>query len=83
MCLRLAVAAERDGRTSAVVDMDPQASAYRWAKRREADTPVVASSTPARLEAVLTAAETAGASLTFIDTPPRAEQAVRGAAKAA
>ena len=41
VALTLAVAAEQAGRTVIVLDIDPQATACRWADRREATTPVV------------------------------------------
>ena len=55
LTVSLAVAAERAGHTVAIVDLDPQASASNWGDRREADSPVVVStsSQPARLAAVL------------------------------
>ena len=37
----LAVAFERSVQASAIIDMDPQASASLWAKRRDADLPEV------------------------------------------
>ena len=83
LTLSLAVAAERAGRTTAIVDLDPQSSASNWSDRREADKPVVVSAQPGRLSQVLTAAEESGADLVLIDTPPRAEQAAMAAAKAA
>lgn len=83
LTLSLAVAAERAGRTVAIVDLDPQASASNWSDRREADTPIVVSAQPSRLSQVLKAAEKGGAELVLIDTPPRAEQAAMAAAKAA
>ena len=83
LAVSLAVAAEHDGRSVAVVDLDPQASATNWSERREAETPVVASSTPVRLESVLSAAEQQGADLVLIDTPPRADQTAISAAKVA
>lgn len=83
LALSLAVAAQRAGRTAAVVDLDPQATASTWSDRRESDTPVVVSAQPARLPQVLKSAEEGGANLVFIDTPPRAEQAAMAAAKAA
>lgn len=83
LTVSLAVAAQRAGQTTAIVDLDPQASATSWADRRESDAPVVVSAQPARLKHVLAAAEDSGATLVFIDTPPRAEQAALAAAKAA
>lgn len=83
LALSLAVAAAARGRTSAVVDLDPQASASRWGDRRGVETPVIVSAQPARLRQVLDAARRHGAELVLIDTPPRAEQAALEAAKAA
>ena len=83
LAVSLAVAAECAGRTVAIVDLDPQASASNWGDRREADSPVVVSAQPARLGHVLGAAKAQGADLLLIDTPPRAEQAAMAAAKAA
>ena len=82
LAVSLAVAAERDGRTVAIVDLDPQASASGWGDRRRADSPVVVSAQPARLPHILQAAEAQGADLVLIDTPPRSEQAAMAAAKA-
>ena len=39
----LAVAAESEGRSAAVFDLDPQASASFWHDTREAETPAVVS----------------------------------------
>ncbi len=82
LAISLAVAAERDGRTTAVVDLDPQASASGWGDRRRSDSPVVISAQPARLPHILQAAEAQGADLVLIDTPPRSEQAAMAAARA-
>jgi chromosome partitioning protein len=83
LTLSLAVAASQAGRTAAIVDLDPQATASNWSDRRQADTPVVVSAQPARLVQVLSAAQENGADFVLIDTPPRAEQAAMAAAKAA
>lgn len=83
LAVSLAVAADRAGRTVAIVDLDPQASASNWSDRREADSPVVVSAQPTRLGYVLSAAEKQGADLLLIDTPPRAEQTAMAAARAA
>ena len=82
LAVSLAVAAELSGRTVAIVDLDPQASASRWGDRRKAETPVVVSAQPARLSHILQAADAQGADLVLIDTPPRSEQAAMAAAKA-
>lgn len=83
LTLSLAVAAQRAGKNAAIVDLDPQATACNWGDRRGQDSPVIVSAQPARLPQVLKSAETAGADFVVIDTPPRAEQAAMGAAKAA
>ena len=82
LAISLAVAAQRAGRTAAIVDLDPQATASNWGDRREADSPAIVSAQPARLAQVLKAAEEGGADLVVIDTPPRAERAAMEAAKA-
>ncbi len=73
LAVSLAVAAELNGRTVAIVDLDPQTSASRWGDRRKAETPVVVSAQPARLSHILQAADAQGADLVLIDTPPRSE----------
>ena len=79
----LAVESERAGRATVVVDLDPQASAAKWADLRKASTPVVTSAQPARLTPVLTAAQDAGARVALIDTAPHAADAALMAARVA
>ena len=83
LALHLAVAAERDGRSAAVIDLDPQASATGWGDSRAAETPVIVSAQAARLPRVLAAAQDAGAALVIIDTAPHSESAALAAARAA
>src|SRR5687767_4664673 len=83
LTLALAVEAERSGKSVAIVDLDPQATASKWGDRREAQTPVIVSAQPARLHQVLEAAKDQGAEIVLIDTPARSEQAALEAAKAA
>lgn len=83
IALHLAVAAERDGRSAAVIDLDPQASATSWGDSREAETPVVVSAQAARLPQVLEAARAAGADFVVIDTAPHSESAALAAARTA
>ena len=79
----LAVEAERAGRPAVVVDLDPQASAAKWADLRTAETPVVTSAQAARLTSVLSAAREGGAHVVFLDTAPHAADAALMAARAA
>lgn len=83
LALSLAVAAEADGRSVLVVDLDPQASACKWSDRRVAESPSVIDAQPARLSAALAKAEQAGVDLVIVDTPARIEQAAAEAAKVA
>jgi chromosome partitioning protein len=83
LALHLAVAAERDGKSAAVIDLDPQASATSWGDSREAETPVIVSAQAARLPQVLEAARAAGAALVVIDTAPHSESSALAAARAA
>jgi chromosome partitioning protein len=77
----LAVAAEKDGQSSAVFDLDPQASAAFWHDTRQADTPAVVSAPPARLTHVLKAAGGTGCALAIIDAPPFAKDIAYEAAQ--
>lgn len=65
----LAVAAEHDGKSVAVFDLDPQATACFWSDTREAQTPAVKDCSAARLPNYLKAAEEAGCDLAVIDCP--------------
>ena len=66
----LAVAFERSGVSTAILDMDPQASAALWAKRREAEQPEVISTVLPFLGDTLKAAQES-VDLVLIDTPPK------------
>jgi chromosome partitioning protein len=81
--LNLAVAAEKAGQATVVIDLDPQASAAGWKDTRQAESPVVVAVPPARLPQALQAAQEGGATLALIDTAPHAESASLAAAKAA
>lgn len=83
LALSLAIAAEKAGSTSVIIDLDPQATACNWGDRRQADTPVIVDARPARLQSALQKAEEANVDISIIDTPPRSEQATLAAAKAA
>ena len=84
LAISLAVAGHLAGRTVAIIDLDPQATASNWSDRRhDHEHPAVVSAQPARLPHVLQAAHAAGTHLVIIDTPPRAEHAALSAARAA
>ena len=79
----LAVAAERDGKQTALFDLDPQASAAFWHDTRADESPAVVAIPPARLTHVLRTANEAGTDLAIIDAPPFAKDIAFEAAQAA
>ena len=86
LALHLAVEAARRGERVLLIDLDPQASAMKWADRRQ-PSPVdidVSSKQPARLDAVLKTAKDSGyTAAMLLDTAPNADQAALRAACAA
>ena len=66
----LAVAFERSGTTSAILDMDPQGSATAWGNRREAAHPEVIATVVSCLDNTLGVAQGA-VEVVIIDTPPK------------
>ena len=79
----VAAAAEAAGRSTVLVDLDPQGTASKWGELREADTPVITATEPDRLAAVLSAAREAEARFAVIDTAPHVSAAALEAARAA
>ena len=77
LALHLAVAADRQGRSAVIVDLDPQASAAAWGDSREAETPAVVSAQAARLPQVLETARNHGAEFVVLDTAPHSESTAR------
>ncbi len=66
----LCVAAEREGHTTALIDLDPQASATRWGDYRKAKTPAIIATPVSRLGHWLETAKENGATLVVLDTAP-------------
>jgi len=81
--LGLAVAATCAGCETAVIDLDPQATATNWADRRNNESPAIVSCQISRLAQVLEAAEKQGAKLAIIDTPGKSTDTAIAAAKVA
>jgi chromosome partitioning protein len=79
----LGVAGEQAGRQSAVIDLDPQATATKWSDRRSQEAPAVVSCQVSRLPHVLEAAAKGGVQLAIIDTPGKSTDAAIAAARAA
>lgn len=83
IAVHLAVAAEQAGHTTALIDLDPQASAVNWNDKREVDTPVVISAHSSRLPDLLKKAEKSGVDFAVIDTAAHAETSALAAARVA
>lgn len=81
LAVHLAVAAEKDRKTTALIDLDPQASATSWGDSREQDTPIVISAQATRLPNILATATEQGADLALVDTAPHSEKAALQAAR--
>lgn len=69
----LAVAAERLGLVTAILDLDPQPSSTLWADHRGTSSPAVVAAQAARLPIFLKQARAQDADLIILDTPPKAE----------
>lgn len=80
VAVHLAVCAELAGRRSAIIDLDPQASALEWHTRRDAGTPEVVRANPDQLASFIDQARANGADLTIIDTAPHSDRAATVAA---
>ena len=74
MALHLAIAAVAKGLKTAVVDVDPQRSAIRWAAIRGGDAPFVTSAVVPDLPRVLARMEGELYDLIIFDTSPRADR---------
>lgn len=83
LAIHLATLAELVGLPTALIDLDPQASASAWKDQRAADTPVVTSVAHTRLEPALSAAREGKAKLAVIDTAPHVEAPALNAIRAA
>ena len=83
LALHLAVAAQHAGLTSAVLDLDPQASASGWKDSRDEPQPPVTPLQAARLGEALESAAASGIVFMVVDTAPHAADAAVAAAEAA
>ena len=83
LAIHISVAAEQAGHTTALIDLDPQASAARWRDNRDEETPTVISAHASRLPETLHLAKENGATLAILDTAPHTETAALDAANAA
>ncbi len=75
LAVHLAVAAAREGKSVAIIDLDPQASAAHWAERRADRSPYVAvtGASASELPGLLASAREQGADMAIIDTAGRSD----------
>jgi chromosome partitioning protein len=83
ICLGLACAAVAAGRTVAVIDLDPQATASKWHDRRTDDRPAVVSAQASRLKPALDVARANAVDFVIIDSAGRSDDSALAAARAA
>jgi chromosome partitioning protein len=83
IALDLAVTAVQKGRTVAVIDLDPQASASKWTDRRAGEHPWVVPTHAVRLAATIDKAKAQGVDFIVIDTPPHSATDAAEAARRA
>lgn len=79
----LAVRAGMDGKSVALIDLDPQGTATKWGELRGQETPAIVSCQIFMLSKMLEKAREGGADIVIIDTPGKIEQAALEAAKVA
>ena len=82
LAVHLAVASAAAGRNTAVIDLNPQASAANWADRRVADLPVVLSAHARRLSQEMQRVRKTGGEVLYLDTAPHSDSAALEAARA-
>ena len=83
LALHLAVASAASGQNTAVIDLDPQASAANWSDRRKADLPVVFSAHASRLRQEIAHVAGLGGEMLYIDTAPHSDSSALEAARRA
>ena len=83
LALHLAVASATAGHNTAVIDLDPQASAANWSDRRRAELPVVLSAHASRLPHEIRRVREIGGEMLYLDTAPHSDSAALEAAAAA
>jgi chromosome partitioning protein len=83
LSVNCAVAAERGGRKTLILDLDEQGSAESWYQVRDAETPRLVKIGAWKLPEAMAAAKAGGYQLVIIDTPGRDEPSVNAAVRAA
>ena len=80
LCLHLAVLADELGKDAVIVDIDPQARAAAWKRRRQREDPDVFRCGAADLERMLSTQAGRGRDLVLVDTAPHSGEESAAAA---
>jgi chromosome partitioning protein len=83
LAIHLATAFVAGGYNTALLDLDPQASAAEWKDARDFPTPPVIAVPAARLQKVIEEVKAAGTEVLIIDTAPHSESSTLAALRAA
>lgn len=83
LALHLAVASAQAGDNTAIIDLDPQASAANWSDRRNNELPVVLSAHASRLSQEIRRVKETGGDILYLDTAPHSDSSALKAAEAA
>jgi len=83
LAVHLATASSILNKNTAIIDLDPQASAANWADRREDEVPVVISAHASRLKHEMSRVKEAGCEVLFLDTAPHSDSTALSAIQAA
>lgn len=83
LCLHLAVLASERGRDTMIIDIDPQASASAWKRRRQRETPGVSRQEASNLRRVLADLAQQNKELVVLDTAPHSSHDAATAAELA
>ena len=84
VAVHLAICATRQGRKTALIDLDPQASAYKWNESRPEGRKLDAIQAEAKqLASLLNQAKAGGVDMVIVDTAPHSNAAAALAAQAA
>ena len=83
LAIHLAAAFAAEGKSTLLLDLDPQASATEWRDHRQAEGPAVLSIQPSRLTKVLEEARGIDTDIVILDTAPHSESTALEAARVA
>lgn len=83
LAIHLATASSHMNKNTAIIDLDPQASAANWSDRRESEVPVVISAHASRLKHEITRVKDAGCEILLLDTAPHSDSTALEAIKVA